>query len=105
MRSWRILATVQNCVTISVATLLICIWLEISGNNGVDTVKIEKFCRTIPLVQVIGWASFATGALTVGFFVGRNLRARYRLNHRTPYDFYSHAGDNGSCNLEYGVGI
>lgn len=57
-----------------------------------------------PWLRILGWTSVATGALTVGFLVGRNLRARYRLNHRTPYDFYSHAGDNGN-GLEYGVGI
>jgi hypothetical protein len=57
-----------------------------------------------PWVRILGWASVATGAVAVGIYVGRNLRARYLLNHRTPYDFYSHAGDNGS-NVEYGVGI
>lgn len=55
-------------------------------------------------IRVIGWTSVATGAVAVGYFVGRNLRARYKLNHRTPYDFYSHAGDNGN-GVEYGVGI
>jgi hypothetical protein len=57
-----------------------------------------------PWVRIVGWASVATGAVAIGIYVGRNLRARYLLNHRTPYDFYSHAGDNGS-NVEYGVGI
>jgi hypothetical protein len=57
-----------------------------------------------PWVRIIGWASVATGAVAVGIYVGRNLRARYLLNHRTPYDFYSHAGDNGG-NVEFGVGI
>jgi hypothetical protein len=57
-----------------------------------------------PWVRIVGWASVATGAVAVGIYVGRNLRARYLLNHRTPYDFYSHAGDNGSY-VEYGVGI
>jgi hypothetical protein len=56
-------------------------------------------------VRILGWASVATGAVAVGIYVGRNLRARYLLNHRTPLDFYSHAGDNGSNNVEYGVGI
>lgn len=57
-----------------------------------------------PWIRILGWSSVATGAVAVGFFVGRNLRARYRLNHRTPYDFYSHAGDSGN-GVEYGVGI
>ena len=57
-----------------------------------------------PWVRILGWTSVATGALTVGYFVGRNLRARYRMSRRTPYDFYSHAGDKGN-GIEYGVGI
>ncbi len=66
--------------------------------------KIGACMTKKPWVRIIGWASVATGAVAVGIYVGRNLRARYLLNHRTPYDFYSHAGDNGS-NVEYGVGI
>jgi hypothetical protein len=58
----------------------------------------------MPWVRIVGWTSVATGAVAVGFLVGRNLRARYRMNRRTPYDFYSHAGDNGNS-VEYGVGI
>jgi hypothetical protein len=62
-------------------------------------------CAT-PWVRIVGWTSVATGTLAVGYFVGRNLRARYRMRRRTPYDFYSHAGDNGNGNgMEYGVGI
>ena len=57
-----------------------------------------------PWVRILGWASVATGAVAVGFYVGRNLRIRYRLNHRNPYDFYAHAGDSGS-GIEYGVGV
>ena len=67
--------------------------------------KIKKSYKTAkPLVRVIGWASVATGAVAVGFYVGRNIRARYKMNRRTPYDYYSHAGDNGNA-VEYGVGI
>ena len=70
-----------------------------------EEVKMKKPSLTIaPWIRVLGWTSVATGAVTVGFFVGRNLRARYLLNHRTPYDYYSHAGDNGN-GIEYGVGI
>lgn len=69
-----------------------------------DVTKYKSFLTRKPLVRIVGWASVATGAVAVSFFVGRNLRARYLLNHRTPYDFYSHAGDNGN-GIEYGVGI
>jgi hypothetical protein len=70
-----------------------------------EMIKMSACMTKKPWVRIIGWASVATGAVAVGIYVGRNLRARYLLNHRTPYDFYSHAGDNGSNNVEYGVGI
>jgi len=66
--------------------------------------NLNSSLKKAPLIRIVGWASVATGAVAVGFYVGRNLRARYRLNHRTPYDFYSHAGDNGK-HVEFGVGI
>lgn len=73
---------------------------------GEKLMKSEKPSSTIaPWVWILGWSSVATGTLAVGYFVGRNLRARYLLLHRTPYDFYSHAGDNGNGGVEYGVGI
>jgi hypothetical protein len=72
---------------------------------GPEKMMTMSACMTKkPWVRIIGWASVATGVVAVGIYVGRNLRARYLLNHRTPYDFYSHAGDNGG-NVEYGVGI
>lgn len=72
---------------------------------GPETMKINACLAKKPWVRIIGWASVATGAVAVGYYIGRNLRARYLLLHRTPYDFYSHAGDNGGNNVEYGVGI
>jgi hypothetical protein len=69
-----------------------------------NLMKHNFFSTKMPLVRIVGWVSVATGALAVGYFVGRNLRARYLLNHRTPYDMYSHAGDNGN-NVEFGMGV
>ena len=42
---------------------------------------------------IVGWTSVAVGIAAVGLYVGRELRARYKFNHRTQYDFFSHAGD------------
>jgi len=39
----------------------------------------------------------------VGVFVGRELCCRYKFNHRTPYDFYTHAGERQTG--EFGMGI
>jgi hypothetical protein len=51
----------------------------------------------------MGWTSVAVGVAALGVYIGRELRVRYKFNHRTPSDFYSHAGDE--MQTEYGVGI
>jgi hypothetical protein len=53
---------------------------------------------------IVGWTSLALGIAAVGLYVGRELRARYKFNHRTQYDFFSHAGDS-VCAADYGTGI
>jgi hypothetical protein len=53
---------------------------------------------------IVGWTSVALGVAAVGLYVGRELRARYKFNHRTQYDFFSHAGDS-VCAADYGPGI
>ncbi len=54
--------------------------------------------------KIIGWTSVAVGAAALGVYLGRELRLRYKFNHRTPYDFYSHAGDEKAL-ADYGMGI
>jgi hypothetical protein len=55
-------------------------------------------------MTIVGWTSVAVGIAAVGLYVGRELRARYKFNHRTQYDFFSHAGDS-VCAADYGTGI
>ncbi len=55
-------------------------------------------------MAIVGWTSVAVGIAAVGLYVGRELRARYKFNHRTQYDFFSHAGDS-VCTADYGTGI
>ncbi len=55
-------------------------------------------------MAIVGWTSVAVGIAAVGLYVGRELRARYKFNHRTPYDFFSHAGDS-VCAADYGTGV
>jgi hypothetical protein len=55
-------------------------------------------------LKAIGWTSVALGVTALGLYVGRELRQRYKFKRRTPYDFYSHAGDQ-TQNAEYGMGI
>jgi hypothetical protein len=57
----------------------------------------------LPL-RALGWASVAVGVAALGLYVGRELRLRYKFNHRTPSDLFAHAGDEYTS-AEYGVGI
>jgi hypothetical protein len=36
----------------------------------------------------------------LGIYVGHELRSRYKFRNRTPYDYYSNAGEH-----EFGVGV
>ena len=54
-------------------------------------------------LRVIGWFSVGMAVAAVGIYLGRELRLRYKFNKRTPYDFYSNAGNQQST--EFGVGI
>jgi hypothetical protein len=56
------------------------------------------------LLKTIGWVSAALGAVALGLIVGRELRQRYKFNRRTPYDLYSHSGDE-LPDVDCGVGI
>ena len=56
------------------------------------------------LLRTVGWISAALGAVALGLLVGRELRVRYKFNRRTPYDVYSHAGDEMG-DIDWGVGI
>ena len=53
---------------------------------------------------IVGWTSIVVGIAALGLYVGRELRARYKFNRRTQYDFFSHAGDS-VCAADYGTGI
>ncbi len=55
-------------------------------------------------LKAIGWTSVAVGVVALGVYVGRQLRLRYKFNRRTPYDLYSHAGDQMQSDA-YGMGI
>ena len=54
------------------------------------------------LMKTLGWVSAGLGAVALGLFVGRELRQRYKFNHRTPYDAYAHAGDEQD--VDFGLG-
>lgn len=51
----------------------------------------------------VGLVSAGITVLAIGVVVGRELRERYKFHRRTPYDIYSHSGDQ--TDLEFGVGV
>lgn len=61
----------------------------------------EKSASTA--LRMITWFSVGMAVAAVGIFVGAELRSRHRFKKRTPYDFYSNAGEQESG--EFGVGI
>jgi hypothetical protein len=54
-------------------------------------------------LQVLGWFSVGMAVAALGIFVGREIRNRYKFKRRTPYDFYSNAGNQQTS--EFGMGI
>ena len=54
-------------------------------------------------LKVITWFSVGMAVAALGIFVGAELRNRYRFKKRTPYDFYSNAGEQQPG--EFGVGV
>lgn len=72
---------------------------------GILSCREGKSCSESSLaLRLVGWSSVAVGVLAVGLFVGRELRLRYKFSHRTPTDFFAHAGDEAPS-ADYGVGI
>ena len=53
--------------------------------------------------KALGLASVAVAATALGLYLGRELRSRYKFKRRTPYDFYSNAGEQQAS--DFGVGI
>jgi hypothetical protein len=66
-----------------------------------ETSSDEK--RESSALQVIGWLSVGMAVAALGIFLGHELRSRYKFKRRTPYDFYSNAGEQQPG--EFGLGI
>ena len=54
-------------------------------------------------LRAITWFSVGMAVATLGIILGREVRRRYKFNRRTPYDFYSNAGEQQAG--EFGMGI
>jgi hypothetical protein len=61
--------------------------------------------RTAVVLRNIGLFSAGVTVVAIGVMVGNELRKRYKFNRRTPYDMYSHSGDEQQVeDLEFGLG-
>jgi len=66
-----------------------------------ETPSLEKAGSTA--LRVITWFSVGMAVAVVGIYIGAELRNRSRFKKRTPYDFYSSAGEYQAS--EFGVGV
>jgi cytochrome oxidase assembly protein ShyY1 len=66
-----------------------------------ESPSIEKAGSTA--LRIFTWFSVGIAVAVVGIYVGAELRNRSRFKRRTPYDFYSNAGEHQAS--EFGVGI
>ncbi|HEY5056721.1 MAG TPA: hypothetical protein VII58_11215 [Acidobacteriaceae bacterium] len=73
-------------------------------NETMDRMGDEAEVEDSNLLKTVGWISAALGAVALGLIVGREMRARYKFNRRTPYDIYAHSGDE-LPEPDCGVGI
>jgi hypothetical protein len=66
---------------------------------------VHPVSRTTILLRNIGLLSAGVTVVAIGVMVGNELRKRYKFNRRTPYDAYSHAGDEQQVEeMEFGLG-
>jgi hypothetical protein len=68
-----------------------------------DPSSLLKQDRPVAL-KAIGLASVGVGAVALGLYVGRELRSRYKFKRRTPYERFSHSGDESLAG-GFGMGV
>jgi hypothetical protein len=56
------------------------------------------------LLRAVTWTGIAVSIAGLGLIVGREIRLRYKFKHRSPYDYYKHAGDQDPLDT-YAVGV
>jgi hypothetical protein len=65
--------------------------------------EIAEEVREGNTLRVIGWFSVGMAVAALSIYLGSELRSRYKFKRRTPYDFYSNAGEQQAS--EFGMGI
>jgi hypothetical protein len=71
--------------------------------DAADSVTLVEEPSESQTLRVLGWFSVGMAVAALSFYVGLELRSRYKFKQRTPYDFYSNAGESQSA--EFGMGI
>jgi hypothetical protein len=66
-----------------------------------ESIVLEKCERKV--LRVITWFSAGLAVAALGIYLGAEFRSRARFRRRTPYDFYSNAGEQQAS--EFGMGI
>ncbi len=56
-------------------------------------------------LRALGLATAVVGVVTLGLFMGRELRFRYKFRRRTPADFFANAGSDPLAGAGYGMGV
>ncbi|MGA2537323.1 MAG: hypothetical protein ABSF53_15000 [Terracidiphilus sp.] len=64
---------------------------------------ISECAKESKTLRLIGWFSAGMAVAALGIYLGNELRCRYKFKRRTPYDFYSNAGEQQAS--EFGMGI
>jgi hypothetical protein len=77
--------------------------IEDSVASALNDLPFPEDEKESALIKTVGWISAGLGAVALGLFIGRELRLRYKFNRRTPYDFYSHSGDEQD--IDFGLGV
>ena len=77
--------------------------LHIFSANA-DAAEVSPEDEGVPPLHLLGFATALIGAVTLGLYIGREVRLRYRFRRRTPSDFFSNAGDP-IASAEYGLGV
>jgi hypothetical protein len=68
-----------------------------------ESIEPEEEAIESRTLRMIGWVSVGMAVAALGIYLGAGLRSRYKFKRRTPYDFYSNAGEHHVN--EFGMGI
>jgi hypothetical protein len=68
-----------------------------------EEITLAEEKRESTALRVIGWFSVGMAVAAISIYLGYELRCRSKFKKRTPYDFYSNAGEQHAS--EFGMGI